>query len=51
MAPRLLDEEDGPMLEVLKQAKGRTIDLPTRKAERPNRDRLASRFERFLEAG
>ena len=44
---RLLDDEDGPMLDVLKGFQGTTIELPRRSASRPDRDRLAARFERF----
>jgi hypothetical protein len=43
----LLDDEDGPMLEVLKGFQGRTIELPRRSALHPDRERLAVRFERF----
>lgn len=47
---RLLEEEDGPMLEVLKGFHGQPIELPQRRAWHPDRERLAERFERFLEA-
>jgi putative restriction endonuclease len=47
---RLLEEEDGPMLEVLKGFHGRAIEIPRRRDWRPDRDRLAQRFERFLAA-
>lgn len=47
---RLLEEEDGPMLELLKDFHGRAIEIPQRQAWRPDRDRLALRFERFLAA-
>jgi putative restriction endonuclease len=47
---RLLEEEDGPMLDVLKTFDGRRIEVPQRRAWRPDRDRLAERFERFLAA-
>jgi putative restriction endonuclease len=47
---RLLEEEDGPMLEVLKGFHRRPIEIPKHRAWRPDRDRLAERFERFLEA-
>jgi len=49
IAPRLLEEDDGPMLELLKGFQAQTIQLPQRKAWPPDRDRLALRFERFLE--
>lgn len=48
---RLLDEEDGPMLELLKGFHGRAIELPERRAWRPDRERLATRFERFASFG
>src|SRR5271167_2872442 len=44
---RLLGRNDGPMLEALKGLKGGTIHLPGRLKDRPDRDRLALRFERF----
>lgn len=50
LAPRLLDEQDGPMLEVLKEAKGRTIELPRKQTWHPDRKRLAVRFDSFLAA-
>jgi putative restriction endonuclease len=49
VARRLLDDEDGPMLDVLKRFDGDVIELPVRQSWRPDRDRLASRYERFLE--
>jgi putative restriction endonuclease len=51
IARRLLDEDDGPMLDLLKHFHGATIVLPSRKGQRPDRDRLATRFERFAAAG
>ncbi len=47
---RLLDDEDGPMLDLLKGAHGATIHVPERRSWRPDRDLLARRFERFLAA-
>jgi putative restriction endonuclease len=44
---RLLDEDDGPMLDVLKGFHGVLLEAPARKAWRPDPDRLALRFERF----
>jgi putative restriction endonuclease len=45
----LLEEIDGPMLRHgLQEMHGVTIQLPSRAAERPDRDRLAARFEQFL---
>jgi putative restriction endonuclease len=50
VAAGLLDDEDGPMLDVLKEAAGRTIELPSKKTWHPDRERLATRFERFRAA-
>jgi putative restriction endonuclease len=47
VASRLLDEEDGPMLELLKTFHEQPIVVPARTALRPDRERLAIRFERF----
>jgi putative restriction endonuclease len=44
---RLLEDEDGPMLDLLKQFHAQPIALPTRPAWRPDRERLAQRFARF----
>lgn len=44
----LLDEVDGPMLRHgLQDMHGRRIRLPSSRAARPDRDRLASRYELF----
>jgi putative restriction endonuclease len=48
VARRLLDDEDGPMLELLKGFHGRRIAAPTGTRVRPDRERLAERFDRFL---
>ncbi len=50
VSDRLLSQSDGPMLEALKQLNGGTIHLPSRIKDRPDRDRLALRFERFKAA-
>ena len=47
---RLLDDEEGPMLDVLKTFQDTTIVLPSRKTWQPDRERLATRFERFQHA-
>jgi putative restriction endonuclease len=47
VSKRLLDDEDGPMLDVLKTFNGQTIHLPARRANFPDRERLAVRFEGF----
>jgi putative restriction endonuclease len=44
----VLAESDGPMLKHgLQQMDGRCLWVPKRIEERPNRDRLAARFEEF----
>ena len=43
----LLDDEDGPMLDLLKGFHRVRIHVPSRPSARPDRDRLATRFERF----
>ena len=47
VSDRLLGQNDGPMLEALKRLNGGTIHLPNREKDRPDRDRLTLRFERF----
>lgn len=45
----LLEEVDGPMLRHgLQEMHGRALTLPVRRADRPDRERLAWRWERFL---
>jgi putative restriction endonuclease len=50
VSKRLLEEEDGPMLELLKQFHTQPIVVPSRAAWRPDKERLAERFERFAAA-
>jgi putative restriction endonuclease len=50
VADRLLLQNDGPMLEALKGLNKKTIHLPDRAKDYPDRDRLAQRFERFRSA-
>jgi hypothetical protein len=50
VSKRLLDDEDGPMLELLKTFHAKQIVVPSRSALRPDRERLAKRFERFADA-
>ncbi len=50
VSERLLFQHDGPMLEALKRLNGGTIHLPSRLEDRPDRDRLALRYERFKAA-
>lgn len=47
VARRLLDDEDGPMLDLLKTFHEKQIELPTRRTWKPDRERLALRFEQF----
>jgi len=47
VSDRLLVQNDGPLLEALKRLNGGMIHLPTRAKDRPDRDRLAQRYERF----
>jgi putative restriction endonuclease len=51
VSERLLVQKDGPMLDALKYLDGGTIHLPTRIKDRPDKDRLAMRFERFKAFG
>src|SRR5579862_7899469 len=48
VSDRLLTQKDGPMLEAIKGLDGGQLRLPTRSQDCPDRDRLASRFERFM---
>jgi putative restriction endonuclease len=50
VADRLMVQNDGPMLEALKRLNGGMIHLPDRAKDRPDRDRLAQRYERFRAA-
>jgi putative restriction endonuclease len=50
VARRLLDDEDGPMLELLKGFHENTIEVPSRRNWKPDRERLAERFDRFTAA-
>ena len=47
VSQRLLEEEDGPMLDVLKGFDRHAIHLPARRGQYPDRERLAARFEGF----
>lgn len=49
LAPGMLADEDGPMLELLKGFDAQPIALPRASAHRPDKTRLAERYERFLE--
>ncbi len=50
VSDRLLAQRDGPMLEALKRLEGKSVHLPRRRIDRPDRDRLAVRFEEFNSA-
>jgi putative restriction endonuclease len=48
VADRLLEIHDGPFLELgLKGIAGTLIEMPRRAVDRPDRDRLAVRFDQF----
>jgi len=47
---RLLEDEDGPMLDVLKGFHGTVIEAPSRRLWRPDPERLEVRFARFRSA-
>jgi putative restriction endonuclease len=49
VAPRLLEDEDGPMLDLLKTFDRKSISVPRSTQARPDRQRLATRFERFVQ--
>jgi len=52
VSDRLLEIRDGPFLELgLKGIAGTLIELPRRSEDRPDRDRLALRFEEFKRSG
>jgi len=50
VADRLLRLNDGPTLEALKSLHRAKLHLPRRVQDRPDRDRLAMRFEKFRQA-
>jgi len=50
VSDRLLDQNDGPMLDALKLLNDGIIHLPNRTGDWPDKDRLALRFEKFREA-
>ena len=50
VSERLLSQHDGPMLEAIKQLQGSALYLPGRIRDRPDRERLAMRFDRFKTA-
>jgi putative restriction endonuclease len=50
VSTRLLNDDDGPMLDLLKTFDGSAIYLPRRAEWKPDRERLARRFDRFIAA-
>ena len=50
ISDKLLEQRDGPLLESMKQLNGRSIHLPKREQDHPDRERLAQRYELFQEA-
>ncbi len=51
VSDRLLDQDDGPMLQALKLLEGSTLHLPFRTRDNPDTERLDRRFEEFRKAG
>jgi putative restriction endonuclease len=47
VAKRLLNQHDGPMLEMLKKLHRVNLHLPARRSDWPDKDRLALRFDEF----
>jgi putative restriction endonuclease len=47
VARRLLNQHDGPMLEMLKKLHRVNLHLPARRSDWPDKDRLALRFDEF----
>ncbi|ETX13393.1 hypothetical protein OCH239_10450 [Roseivivax halodurans JCM 10272] len=50
VSPQLMEENDGPVLEAMKELHGDLIHLPARSRDYPDRDRLAARFADFQAA-
>ena len=47
VSDKLLALKDGPQLEALRHFHGKTLLVPMREIDMPDRDRLAFRFEKF----
>jgi putative restriction endonuclease len=47
ISERLLAKNDGPLLEALKGLRGSSLRMPARSQDKPDRERLATRFEEF----
>jgi putative restriction endonuclease len=50
VSERLLSQRDGPMLEALKRLDKEMLHLPPRVQDRPDRERLAVRYDQFKQA-
>ena len=50
VAPRLLEDEGGPMLDLLKKAHATAIGVPKRKTLQPDRELRAVGFDSFRAA-
>ena len=50
VSDQLMAQNDGPVLEAIKSLRGASIQLPGRERDRPDRDRLAQRFELYTAA-
>ncbi|MDP1931295.1 MAG: HNH endonuclease [Gammaproteobacteria bacterium] len=50
VSERLLSVADGPMLDAIKSNNGKYLSEPSHRDARPDRDRLARRFEQFTSA-
>src|SRR5436190_2406338 len=48
LSSRLLEEDDGPMLDLLKRFDGAPLTLPSRNVDRPDPERLAERYSVFM---
>lgn len=48
VSQRLREDEDGPMLDLLKRFHETQLHVPTRVTDRPDRERLDAHFSRFL---
>ena len=51
VSDRLLEKEDGPMLQALKELNGSSLHLPGRSRDYPDRERLDRRYEIFRKVG
>ena len=50
VSDRLMDQNDGPLLEAMKGLNGQPLHLPSRKSDWPDRERLEARFARYRAA-